>query len=180
MSITASRGLMAMQERCSATLQVWMQEPSWVTSAETLSQQNRKSKKVVRLQTDILILGDSSQGQSVAKILSTHGLWLQDPYPGLSNNPYENPQSLSFPSLLDTSIEIFDVDFHPKAHFGEASDSSALIYNHEFDETDLLQSLDSFFADLPAHDYLAARPSDFRILTKLYEYVGSPIAESQC
>ncbi|KAL2206931.1 hypothetical protein CC79DRAFT_1398786 [Sarocladium strictum] len=170
MSVAASRGLMAVKERCSATLQVWMQQPSWVSSAETLSQQNRKSKKVVRLRIDILILGDSSQAKSVAKFLSAHGLWLQDPYPDLNSSPYMNPQSLSFPSLPETSIATLDVGLHPEHEFGGTFDSSAMIYNHEFDETDLLQSLDAFFADLPTHDYLAARPSDFRILTKLYDH----------
>ena len=176
MSIATSRGLKHVKEQCSVRLQVWIQETSWIASAKTLSRHNRKCKHVVRLQTDILAYGDSHQGQSVAEVLSYYKLYLQDPHPELNDSPYVNPQSLVFPSITEGLLDSTSSELCSDHNLAEAFSKNAPLYDQDFDETNLLQMLDSFLEELPTHDYLTDRAGDNRILTKLYRSVSALFA----
>lgn len=115
---------------------------------------------------DINISGPRCELDDIARGLSQAELFLQLPHHGTSNLPYENPQYLQLPGL----VQVVELPAFPSlqmpnvgTHVGPA-DNQSLPWNDGYPDFDKL------LEELPRHEYLKESVVDIRVTTPLLKY----------
>jgi SWI/SNF-related matrix-associated actin-dependent regulator of chromatin subfamily A3 len=112
---------------------------------------------------DINISGPRCELDATARGLSRAQLFLQPPHYGTSNLPYQNPQYLDLPGLVQVlELPIFSNSQTPSAGaHTDSGDNKALVENDGYPD------FDKILEELPRHDYLKEAVVDIRVTTKL-------------
>jgi len=121
-----------------------------------------KDSKLKCMCLDVNVSGRRSELDTLAKELSRAGLFLQSPQQGTTTLPYENPQYLHIPGVVEveqlpvySGFQAFSAGTPVPGH------EQALTLNERFPDFDMI------FEELPRHDYLKEAVADFRIKTAL-------------
>jgi hypothetical protein len=112
---------------------------------------------------DINISGPRCELDATARGLSRAQLFLQPPHYGTSNLPYQNPQYLDLPGLVQVlELPVFSNSQTPNAGaHADSGDNKALVENDGYPD------FDKILEELPRHDYLKEAVVDIRVMTKL-------------
>lgn len=153
----------------------WVLESEWTAKVSDLQNKSVNSRKVVRMEVDLLLYGPAN-GESqnhIASSLGDYQTYLQDPLPGLFRPPYVNPQSLVLPCL--------EIDPRQPGHTlsGVVSADEGIGSEYETDETgegdseqlvNLIADIDSFLEELPRQQVSNLVFRDSRIISPLLRY----------
>jgi hypothetical protein len=163
--------LSALEQVESIRVQPLMTVEEWNDKLKKLQELPKKSKTIVRMKVDILVFGPrkSKQLQGIAEELAISEYYLQQPHHYIVHCSYENPQSLQIPRLQASTL------IRAEKALQDAEEVDKLSNQDQQAEATALSSLvldiDSFFNELPKHDYLSHVPIDKRVQTGLYEFV---------
>jgi hypothetical protein len=137
---------------------------SWNTWQERILPADKNTKKAC-IGLDINISGPRFKQDDIARGLSQAGLFLQPPHYGTSGLPYENPQYLQIPGMIQV-VELpasLGSGIPNAGKHARPADNQMLLWNDGYPDFDKL--LD----ELPQHDYLKDSAVDIRVMTPLLE-----------
>ncbi len=120
----------------------------------------------VQANMDVIIYGDPQLADSIARKLSSLGLYLQRPHQTSSSIPYENPQFLELPDVVIPDVEMNVTSSACITPGSSQIDSDTPFWaelEHSFADFNLI------FNEIPQHDYLTATGADFRVRTPLLQ-----------
>jgi hypothetical protein len=155
------------EKRCSPIRQdIWISLIEWNKKLEEHRQLPPYSRKIVRMNADIVLFGPRSMGDSIAKELGDAQLFVQKPHFGSYSGHYDNPQSMHLPHLdladLQATQSLIDSLEEQNESQPQPENQSDLAL------TDLVWNIDQFFDKLPTHDSLIKVDIDRRkVLTPL-------------
>lgn len=169
--------LSALEQVESVRVQPLVTMEEWNDKLKKLQELTKKSKTIVRMKVDLLMFGPrkSKQLQGIAEELAISEYYLQQPHHYIVHCSYENPQSLQIPRLQASTLIRAENFSSELLALQDAEEVDELSKQDQQAEATALSSLvldiDSFFNDLPKHDYLSYVPIDNRVQTGLYEFV---------
>ncbi|KAH0563507.1 hypothetical protein GP486_001928 [Trichoglossum hirsutum] len=121
-----------------------------------------KDSKLRCMYLDINVSGPRYVLDTVAKELSRVGLFLQPPPQGTTVLPYENPQYLHLPGVVQVEeISLFSGSQAPSVEAPVPGRQQAMTSNER------LLDFDMIIEELPRHEYLKEAVTDFRVKTIL-------------
>ncbi|KAL8370100.1 hypothetical protein RB595_000460 [Gaeumannomyces hyphopodioides] len=158
-------------------LTTWVLTSEWVSKIAAVV--DRKSRKGVFINVDLLFFGPRGSGGRLASDLGNRMSFLQRPHEGLYAGIYENPQSLQLPSSINFRATRTAMESQAELHSAlfQTGEDEAL----ELDVTDggsaalndLVQNIDNFFDHLPRHKPLSVIQKiqkDGRVMAELYRH----------
>lgn len=153
-------------------IEVWVVEAEWAKRVAEVRKSEANRRKVVRMKVGILLFGQRDAGDPVAAALGSLRHFLQPPVEGMTDYPYENPQSLLTPeplpgtreadNVLPLSMKVEGLD-ELEDHIDRPQDGNATQL------ADLIAEIDAFFDQLPAHRSISMALKDPRILSPLFQ-----------
>jgi hypothetical protein len=122
-----------------------------------------KDSKRRCISLDINISGPRCELDIIARELSSAGLFLQPPHHGTTILPYENPQYLHLPGLIQVvELPVVSSSHNPSSGArGTLEDELPLAPNAEYPD------FDKFLDELPRYNYLKEAIVDIRVMTHL-------------
>lgn len=168
------RAISSLDDLEGISYQPWIESKEWDEKVHSLVK-NKSKNMPVHLKISLLLCGARRHSENVAQKLCVSDLYLQDPYMGTFQCQYCNPQSFHAQGLIlsgSDGVSSFDVKDKQTFEDGEvvaqANDAAMPV------------DIDSFFSDLPTHDYLSQREIDKRIVTELLRYILYKIIDTYC
>lgn len=126
-----------------------------------------KNSKRMCIDLDINISGPWSKLDDTARGLSQAELFLQPPCHGSSDLPYENPQYLQIPGMVQT----VEASAFGGSQVTLAENDIGLGENQALLWVDGYPDFDELLDDLPQHEYLNEAAIDIRVTTSLLKYL---------
>ncbi|KAH8892451.1 hypothetical protein GQ53DRAFT_861762 [Thozetella sp. PMI_491] len=137
-----------------------IEEDHWKVKIKELEENPRP----IEVMLDILVYGSPQLGDTLARQLSSQGLYLQHPHQANTCIPYQNPQFLDLPevSIAETAGSDLLLGYLTPDPTPTPSESQFWegLENTLIDFTSILDML-------PQHNYLQAVNTDYRVRTKL-------------
>ncbi|KAI0376808.1 SNF2 family N-terminal domain-containing protein [Hypomontagnella monticulosa] len=163
------RGLSNLGNELNIRFEPWVSLLEWDDKYKRFDNYNPKSKAIVCLTADVLVFGKIGQAETSAESLAAYELYLQEPYAGTFQCQYINPQSLRVPNMAYPS------NLDPIYLGGLAAEESENSENttstgNSSNVPALLEDIELFLNQLPAHEYLSQHCPDQRVTTSLLSH----------
>ena len=121
-----------------------------------------KDSKLRCMCLDINVFGPQRLQDMVAKGLSRVGFFLQPPHQGTTDLPYENPQYLHLPGVVQVEELSSSSSFQASSVEAPVPGRQRALASNE-----RLLDFDMIIEELPRHEYLTEAVADFRVKTIL-------------
>ncbi|KAI0198194.1 SNF2 family N-terminal domain-containing protein [Astrocystis sublimbata] len=144
-----------------------VEDAEWNEATRRLAVAKHRSNKTDLIKFQVVLTGQKDVGTSVAKILATAELYLQDPIDACWG-PYENPQSLSLPNQL--RLDSLELESLFPRELTDGLDQWTNEANAESITETVIEDPDSLLEMIPAHTYLCQPQIDASIIVKLLSH----------